>query len=161
MERGGQASWLERDKHNEENCGAGSSSDTDTPSITRTGLTTNTGHLFAGLSTKQLPRCSLTCLREALVDPTPARISERRHSNWFCCAVPNACLTVDAVGLALLIQSASPVKHDLLSRELEVHLPFPPWAKGPNPMRLVYHRDDPTPTTDRLVAGDLFHFEPL
>ena len=28
-------------------------------------------------------------------------------------------------------------------------------------MRLVHHHDDPTPTTNRLVAGNLFHLEPL
>ena len=28
-------------------------------------------------------------------------------------------------------------------------------------MRLVHHQDDPTPPTDRLMAGDLFLLEPL
>lgn len=28
-------------------------------------------------------------------------------------------------------------------------------------MRLVYHRDENTPTRDQLLAGDLLHLEPL
>ena len=28
-------------------------------------------------------------------------------------------------------------------------------------MRLVHHRDEPTPVTDRLLVGHLFHLEPL
>ena len=65
---------------------------------------------------------------------------------------PNAHLTIQAVGYAVLVRSASPVEQDLLALELEVHLSFPRRTGEPSPMRLVHHRHDPTPTTDRLVA---------
>ena len=64
---------------------------------------------------------------------------------------------MQAICLAVLVRSSSSIEQDLLAWELEVHIPFPRRAGEPSPMRLAHQRDDLTPTTDRLKAGDPFH----
>ena len=66
---------------------------------------------------------------------------------------------VQAVGLAVLVRSARPVAQYLVAKKLEVHFPLPGRSRETRPVRLVHHRDDPTSTANRLVSGDLLHFE--
>ena len=42
-----------------------------------------------------------------------------------------------------------------------VHFPLPGLSRNTRPVRLVHNRDDPTSTANRLVSGDLLHFESL
>ena len=63
--------------------------------------------------------------------------------------------------LAMLIRSAGPVAQYLVVEQLEVHLRLPGGSGETHPVRLVHHGDDPTSTANRLVSGDLFHFESL
>ena len=69
--------------------------------------------------------------------------------------------TVQTAGLAVLIRSAGPVAQCLVVREREVHFPLSGRSREACPVRLVHHRDDPTSTANRLVSGDLVHFECL
>ena len=68
---------------------------------------------------------------------------------------------VQTVGLAVLIRSAGPVAQYLVARELEAHFLLPGRSRETRPVRLIHHRDDPTSTANRLVSGDLLHFESL
>ena len=47
----------------------------------------------------------------------------------------------------------------LVARELEIHFPLPGLSRETCPVRLVHPRNDPTSTANRLVSGDLLHFE--
>ena len=47
----------------------------------------------------------------------------------------------------------------LVAKKLEVHFSLPGRSREARPMRPVHHRDDPTLTANRLVSGDLVHFE--
>ena len=62
----------------------------------------------------------------------------------------------------MLIRSAGPVAQNLVVRKLawEVYFPFPGRLRESRSNHLVRHRDDPVSTTDRLVLGDILHFEP-
>ena len=64
---------------------------------------------------------------------------------------------VKAVGLAMLVRSAGPITQNVGAGEVEVHFPLPGWFGESHPMRLVWHRDDATSSSDRLVTGDLLH----
>ena len=66
---------------------------------------------------------------------------------------------VQAVGLAVLIRSARPVAQYLVTKMLEVHFSLPGRSRKTRPVRLVHHRDDPISITNRLVSGDLLHFD--
>ena len=68
---------------------------------------------------------------------------------------------VQTVRLAVLIQRAGPVAQYFVTRELEVHFPRPGRSRETRPVRLVYQRDDPTLTSNRLVSGFLLHVESL
>ena len=68
---------------------------------------------------------------------------------------------MQAVGLAVLIRSADPVAQYLVAKMLEVHFPLPGRSRETRPVHLVHHRDEPTSTANRLVSGDLLHFESL
>ena len=68
---------------------------------------------------------------------------------------------VRAVGVAVLVKSARPVAQYLVAKKLEVHFLLSGQSKKTRPVRLVRHRDDPTSTANRLVFGDLLHFESL
>ena len=73
----------------------------------------------------------------------------------------NSHQAVQTVGSTVLIRSAGPVVQYLVARELEVHFPLPGRSRETRSVRLVHHRDDPASTTNRLVSGDIFHFESL
>ena len=62
--------------------------------------------------------------------------------------------------MAVLVKSARPVAQYLVAKKLEVHFLLSGQSKKTRPVRLVRHRDDPTSTANRLVSGDLLHFEP-
>ena len=66
----------------------------------------------------------------------------------------NARPAVQAVGLAVLIQSAGPVARYVVAKNLEVHFSLPGRSRETRPVRLVQHGDDPTSTANRLVSGD-------
>ena len=73
----------------------------------------------------------------------------------------NSHSAVQAVGLAVLVRSAHPVAQYLVPKKLEVHFPLPGRSRETRPVRFVHHRDDPTSTVNRMVSGDLLHFESL
>ena len=60
----------------------------------------------------------------------------------------------------MLIRSAGPVAQYLVAETLEAHFQVPGRSRENRPARLVHH-DDPTSTANRLVSGDLLHFESL
>ena len=55
---------------------------------------------------------------------------------------------VQAVSLAVLIPSASPVAQYLVAKKLEVHFPFPGRSRKTHPVLIVYHCDDPNSTAN-------------
>ena len=57
--------------------------------------------------------------------------------------------------------SARPVAPYLVAKTLEVYYPLPGRSRETRPVRFVHHRDDPTSTVNRMVSGDLLHFESL
>ena len=73
----------------------------------------------------------------------------------------NSYPAIRTVGLAVMIQSSCPMAQYHVVRELEVHSSLPGRSRETCPVRLVHHRHDPTSTANRLVSGDLLHFESL
>ena len=73
----------------------------------------------------------------------------------------NSHATAPAVGLAVLVRSTRSVAHYLVAKKVEVYIPLPGRSRETRPLRFVPHGDDPTSTANRLVSGDLFHFESL
>ena len=63
--------------------------------------------------------------------------------------------------MAVLVTSARPVAQYIVAKKLKVHFPLPGRSRETRPVRLVHHRDDPNSTANRLVSGDLLHFESL
>ena len=53
---------------------------------------------------------------------------------------------VHAVGLAVLVRSASAGAQYLVGKKLEVYSPLPGRSRETRPVGLVHHRDDPTST---------------
>ena len=68
---------------------------------------------------------------------------------------------VQAVGLAVWVRGASPVAQYVVAKKLEAHFPLPGQSREIRQVRLVHHCDNPTSTTNRLVSGNLLHFESL
>ena len=54
-----------------------------------------------------------------------------------------------------------PITQNVRAGEVEVHFPLPGRFRESRPMRLVQHRDHATSPPDRLMAGDLLHFQQL
>ena len=61
----------------------------------------------------------------------------------------------------MLIRSVDLVTQYIVAKELEVYFPLPGRSRETRPVRLVHSHDDPTSTANRLVSGDLRHFESL
>ena len=67
---------------------------------------------------------------------------------------------VQAVSLAVLVRNARPVTAQyLVAKNMKIQFPLPGRPRETRPVRFVHPRDDPTLTTNRLVSGDIFHFE--
>ena len=61
----------------------------------------------------------------------------------------------------MLIRSAGSVAQYLVAEKLEVHFSLQGRSRETRPVHLVHRRDDASSTTNRLVSGDLLHFESL
>lgn len=47
----------------------------------------------------------------------------------------------------------------MVARGLDIHPPFPGWAREAHPICLAHHRDDSASNINRSVSGDTFHVE--
>ena len=77
----------------------------------------------------------------------------------FPLSTTNSHPVVATFDLAVTIVNAGPVAQYFVEKELEVHISLPGRSRETCPVRLVHPRNDPTSTANRLVSGDLLHFE--
>ena len=99
------------------------------------------------------------CVRDAAVAGRQKTLAATPRELPLCSASSHP--AVQTVGLAALVRSAGCVAQNMVARELEVHFPLPGRSRESRPVRLVHHRDDLTSSANRLVSGDLLHFESL